>query len=75
MSEDTIASVAITANAQYFISTSGRPKSLRRYNYLLQQILKKDVAYIPISSPSGKIDAQHFPNVLKGMNCIGGGHI
>lgn len=65
-------SVRISATTKYIISTSGRPKSLRRYRYLLQELLGLDVAYIPISSPHGKIDPACFTNTIKGMNCIGG---
>merc|ERR1712086_17574 len=66
--------ISITGSTRYIISTSGREKSLRRYTKLLQDILGVDIAYIPISSPSsdGKIDPQHFANVIRGLNCIGG---
>ena len=66
--------VLIGGSTQYIISTSGRPKSLQRYTKLLQGILGLDIAYLPISSPSndGRIDPQHFANVIRGLNCLGG---
>lgn len=68
-------SMNIGPNTRYIISTSGRPSSLRRYKRLLQDILKLDVAYIPIhtgSKEKPQIDPAHFAGVLKGMPCIGG---
>lgn len=66
--------VQITSQTKYIISTSGRLMSMQRYKILLQEILKLDIAYIPISSnsPSGAIDPRYFSYALKGMNCIGG---
>jgi shikimate 5-dehydrogenase len=67
-------SVCVGAKTRFIISTSGRPKSLRRYKCLLQELLELDVAYIPISSPKkdGKIDPKRFTDTIKGMNCLGG---
>jgi shikimate 5-dehydrogenase len=48
---------------------------LVRYKKLLQDILKLDIAYIPISSNisgEAKIDPQCFSYTLRGMPCIGG---
>merc|ERR1712166_567828 len=66
--------ILISARTQYIISTSGRQKSLQRYRKLLQDILCVDIAYIPISSShdDGKIDPEHFVNVIRGLNCLGG---
>jgi shikimate dehydrogenase len=65
----------VSATTRFIISTSGRPKSLRRYHRLLQELLGLDVAYMPISaggSPGGKINPASFVAAIKGMNCIGG---
>ena len=67
-------SVNITATTQYILSTSGRPSSMRRYQTLLQRLLKLDIAYLPLSSPTedGKISPEQFVMSLKGLNAIGG---
>lgn len=66
--------IRITSKTKFIISTSGRPSSLRRYKRLLQDILKLDIAYIPISSDSeGNVIApERFAAALRGMNCLGG---
>jgi shikimate 5-dehydrogenase len=64
--------VRVGPKTRLIISTSGRPRSLRRYQILLQELLGLDIAYVPISSATGKIDPQHFSWALRGMNCIGG---
>jgi shikimate 5-dehydrogenase len=64
--------VRVGPKTRLIISTSGREKSLRRYQILLQELLGLDMAYVPISSATGKIDPQHFAWALRGMNCIGG---
>ena len=64
--------IRIGQKTRFIISTSGRPKSLRRYQILLQELLRLDLAYVPISSSSGKIDPQHYVWALRGMNCLGG---
>lgn len=67
--------IVIGANTKYIISTSGRPTSSERYRKLLQDILKVDVAYLPINSGDNAnkaIDPQRFVWALKGMPCIGG---
>eukprot|EP00966_Prymnesium_polylepis_P038754 899437-Prymnesium_polylepis.1 len=68
----TIVRVAISPTTRYIISTSGRPTSARRYRVLLEDLLRADVAYLPISSPEGKIDPQCFAWALRGLNAIGG---
>ena len=63
----------VSATTRFIISTSGRPKSLRRYHRLLQELLGLDVAYMPISaggSPGGKINPASFVAAIKGMNCV-----
>mmetsp|Transcript_22345 Transcript_22345/g.35891 ORF Transcript_22345/g.35891 Transcript_22345/m.35891 type:complete len:291 (+) Transcript_22345:214-1086(+) len=63
------------AGTRFILSTSGRSSSLQRYRALLQEILKFDIAYIPISSsagPKAPIDPERFCMALRGMNCIGG---
>lgn len=65
----------IGPNTKLIISTSGRVSSLRRYKCLLQDILKVDIAYIPIhsgSEESPSIEPHRFVGALKGMACIGG---
>eukprot|EP01031_Cornospumella_fuschlensis_P041567 gene41567-50727_t len=65
----------IGPNTKFILSTSGRVSSLRRYKCLLQDILKLDVAYIPIHSGSAEnpsIEPHRFVSALKGMACIGG---
>lgn len=67
--------MAIGPNTRYIISTSGRLSSLKRYKCLLQDILKLDIAYLPIHSGSLEhpaIDPIRFVSALKGMPCIGG---
>jgi shikimate dehydrogenase len=67
--------VKVGANTRYIISTSGRPTSLRRYQLLLQELLKLDIAYIPINSgdiSSPQISPERFAWALRGMPCIGG---
>lgn len=41
---------------------------------LLQDVLRQDAAYLPISSPDadGKIDPLNFVRAIRGMNCMGG---
>ncbi|RYH19094.1 hypothetical protein EON65_26525 [archaeon] len=65
----------IGPNTKLIISTSGRVPSLRRYKSLLQDILKLDIAYIPVhsgSSESPSIEPHRYVSALKGMACIGG---
>jgi shikimate dehydrogenase len=67
--------VKITPLTKFIIGTSGRIESMNRYNKLLQNILKKDLAYIPISSSNlndNRILPENFDMTLRGMNCIGG---
>lgn len=61
-------------NTRIIISTSGRVSSLIRYQKLLQEVLKIDIAYIPIisDSKSGIIKPQDFAGAIKGMNAVGG---
>lgn len=69
------ASILIGANTRLIISTSGRLKSIERYRKLLQDILKVDIAYIPINSGNDikkEIDPSKFAAALRGMPCIGG---
>lgn len=47
--------VQVGADTRYIISTSGRASSLARYTRLLQQVLKVDVAYLPISSGAERL--------------------
>lgn len=71
----TIKDVKITPFTKFIIGTSGRIDSINRYNKLLQNILKKDIAYIPISSGDSndnRILPENFDMTLRGMNCIGG---
>ena len=64
----------LTADTQYIISTSGRPTSIRRYERLLQEILKLNIAYLPISAKdgSGRILPDDFANAIRGLGAIGG---
>ena len=65
----------IGSQTRYIISTSGRLTSLERYKNLLQEILKVDIAYIPIHSGCADIksvDPQRYAYALRGMPCIGG---
>lgn len=64
----------INAETRYIISTSGRASSLKRYQKLLQEILKLNIAYIPISSyaNNGRIKPEDFANVIRGLGAIGG---
>lgn len=65
--------VLIGAGTRYILSTSGRPSSLERYRRLLQDVLRADVAYVPISAPGGgAIDPRRFCAALRGLNAIGG---
>ena len=67
--------IIIGANTKYILSTSGRPSSSERYRKLLQDLLRVDVAYVPINSgdhANTAIDPQRFAWALKGMPCIGG---
>lgn len=68
-------SMVIGSHTKFIISTSGRLRSLERYQCLLQKLIQADIAYVPIHS--GKlsdpvIDPQRFVWALKGMPCIGG---
>lgn len=67
--------ISIGVKTKYVISTSGRLKSLKRYNNLLQTVLRVDCAYIPYSNNSDtddKVDPLLFSNTLRSLNCIGG---
>jgi len=75
MASESSVSFAIGPKTRYIISTSGRVSSLKRYQKLLQQILKLDVAYLPIHSGDEEnpaIDPSRFVSTLKGFPCIGG---
>jgi shikimate 5-dehydrogenase len=72
---DTTVSIAIGPKTKYIISTSGRISSLKRYQKLLQRLLKLDIAYLPIHSGDEEnpaIDPVRFVSTLKGFPCIGG---
>jgi shikimate 5-dehydrogenase len=50
-------------------------KSIERYRKLLQDLLKLDIAYVPINSGDDQnpaIDPSKFAAALKGMPCLGG---
>lgn len=74
MESDKVA-VKIGANTRFILGTSGRISSLERYRKLLQDIIKVDVAYIPINSgdqDNKNITPERYASALKGMPCIGG---
>ena len=75
-----VVNMPVGANTTYIISTSGRPSSMRRYRHLLRDVLKLDVAYIPINTGGGKIEtkgqtkisAVDFCDAIRGLRAIGG---
>lgn len=67
-----LVSMPLGSNTTYIISTSGRPSSMKRYRCLLRNVLKLDVAYIPITAEGKKIRAVDFCNAIRGLNAIGG---
>jgi shikimate dehydrogenase len=74
MDTDKIA-LKIGPNTRFILGTSGRLSSLERYRMLLQDILKVDIAYIPINSgdmSDPRISPERYASALKGMPCIGG---
>jgi shikimate dehydrogenase len=64
----------IGSQTKYIISTSGRLSSLQRYQNFLQNILKLDVAYLPIHSgdTSSPVCPIRYANALRGLPCLGG---
>lgn len=66
--------VKIGPETKLIISTSGRVKSLKRNQVLLQEILGLDIAYIPIISdtPDNKINPLNFAKAIRGLSAIGG---
>lgn len=71
---DKLTTLLLNAETRYIISTSGRLSSLKRYQKLLQEILKLNIVYIPITAYTndGKIKAEDFANAIKGLGAIGG---
>lgn len=70
-----LVSVRVGANTRYILSTSGRPSSLERYRRLLQEVLRLDIAYTPISAdgpPGSPIDPERFCMAVRGLHCVGG---
>jgi shikimate dehydrogenase len=64
----------IGPQTRFIISTSGRLTSLLRYQKLLQEVLRLDLAYLPISPQPGEnaIQPAAFAGVLRGLPCLGG---
>lgn len=69
-----LVNMKIGSSTQYIISTSGRISSMKRYQKLLQEVLRIDIAYLPISSYSedGLIHPENFANAIRGLGAIGG---
>lgn len=59
-------------NTKYIFSTSGRKSSLKRYQTLLEKILKVDIEYVSFSNPKEKVDPEEFAKTIKRPSAIGG---
>lgn len=66
--------ILVNADTKYIISTSGRISSAKRYQKLLQEVLKLNIAYLPVSHYANdrKIKPEDFANVIRGLGAIGG---
>ena len=66
--------ILVNADTRYIISTSGRISSAKRYQKLLREVLKLNIAYLPVShyAKDGKIKPEDFANLIRGLGAIGG---
>jgi hypothetical protein len=64
-----MASIQVNEKTRFIISTSGRASSIRRCNYLLQDLLKLNIAYIPIAPDpfSPLILPEDFASAMQGL--------
>lgn len=71
----------ISPKTKYILSTSGRYQSLKRYQYLLQELLHLDITYLPYHTDDFDTIKEGYPNpvspenftlILRTFPCIGG---